>query len=145
MFDIKSKSLFLCSDFNKSLLEMKIKTVYLIDNNSLGKTITEWSEGKSINAENIDQKNGDLSEIIDAAVVFHENHNFTKEDEEIQASLEKHHRPSHRVDINGTLAATKSNFTMWLERNQPSTLLILGNPEVSKNPNLKRFLDSLED
>lgn len=124
---------------------MKIKTVYLIDNNSLGKCITEWSEGKNINAVNLDQKNENLVDLVDAAVVFHENHNFTKEDEEIQNLLENNHRPSHRVDINGTLAATKSNFTMWLERNNPSNLLILGNSEVAKNPNLKRFLNSLQD
>lgn len=124
---------------------MKIKTVYLINNNSFGNTITEWSEGKRIDAVSVDQKNSNLVEIVDGAVVFHENHNFTKEDEEIQEFLESNNRPSHRVDINGTLAATKSNFTMWLERNKPSNLLILGNPDIAKNPNLKRFLDSLQD
>ncbi len=124
---------------------MKIKTVYLINNNNFGNTITEWSVGKRIDAITIDQKNNNLAEIVDAAVIFHENHNFTKEHEEIQGFLESNHRPSHRVDINGTLAATKSNFTMWLERNTPSNLLILGSPDISKNPNLKRFLDSLED
>jgi hypothetical protein len=124
---------------------MKIKTVYLINNNSFGDTITEWSEGTRIDAVSIDQKNSDLAEIVDAAVVFHENHNFTKVHEDIQEFLESNNRPSHRVDINGTLAATKSNFTMWLDRNKPSKLLILGNPNIAKNPNLKRFLDSLQD
>lgn len=124
---------------------MKIETVYLISNNSFGNTITGWSEGKSIDVVSVEQKNNDLADIVDAAVVFHENHNFTKEDEEIQGFLESNNRPSHRVDINGTLAATKSNFTMWLERNKPSNLLILGSPDIAKNPNLKRFLDSLQD
>lgn len=124
---------------------MKIKTVYLINNNSFGNTITEWSEGKLIDVVSIDQKNSDLVDIVDGAVVFHENHNFTKEDEDIQEFLESNNRPSHRVDINGTLAATKSNFTMWLERNKPSNLLILGSLDIAKNPNLKRFLDSLQD
>ncbi|PHR47106.1 MAG: hypothetical protein COA32_09290 [Fluviicola sp.] len=124
---------------------MKIKTVYLINNNSFGNTITEWSEGKLIDVVSIDQKSSDLVDIVDGAVVFHENHNFTKEDEDIQEFLESNNRPSHRVDINGTLAATKSNFTMWLERNKPSNLLILGSLDIAKNPNLKRFLDSLQD
>lgn len=124
---------------------MKIATVYLISNNSFGNTISEWSEGKRIDVVSVEQKNNDLADTVDAAVVFHENHNFTKEDEEIQGYLESHNRPSHRVDINGTLAATKSNFTMWLERNKPSNLLILGSPDIAKNPNLKRFLDSLQD
>jgi hypothetical protein len=124
---------------------MMIKTVYLISNNSFGNTITEWSEGKRIDVVSVDQKSSDLADIVDAAVVFHENHNFTKEDEDIQGFLESNNRPSHRVDINGTLAATKSNFTMWLERNKPSSLLILGRPDIAKNPNLKRFLDSVQD
>jgi hypothetical protein len=124
---------------------MKIETVYLINNNSFGNTITEWSIGKSIDAVSVDQKNNNLAEIVDAAVVFHENHNFSKEVEEIQSFLESNNRPSHRVDINGTLAATKSNFTMWLDRNKPSSLLILGSSDIAKNPNLKRFLDSLQD
>jgi len=124
---------------------MKIKTVYLINNNSFGNTITEWSEGKLIDVVSVDQKSSDLVDIVDGAVVFHENHNFTKEDEDIQEFLENNNRPSHRVDINGTLAATKSNFTMWLERNKPSNLLILGSLDIAKNPNLKRFLDSLQD
>ena len=124
---------------------MKIKTVYLISNNSFGNTITEWSEDKRIDVVSVEQKNNDLADIVDAAVVFHENHNFTKEDEDIQGFLESNNRPSHRIDINGTLAATKSNFTMWLERNKPSNLLILGSPDIAKNPNLKRFLDSLQD
>lgn len=124
---------------------MKIKTVYLINNNSFGNTITEWSEGKLIDVVSVDQKSSDLVDIVDGAVVFHENHNFTKEDEDIQEFLESNNRPSHRVDINGTLAATKSNFTMWLERNKPSNLLILGSLDIAKNPNLKRFLDSLQD
>lgn len=123
---------------------MKVKTVYLIDSNSFGNTILEWAENKHIEAVNLDQKNNDLVELVDGAVVFHENHNFSKVDEETQAYLNENNRPSHRVDINGTLAATKSNFTMWLERNNPSKLLVLGNSEIAKNPNLKRFLDSLE-
>jgi hypothetical protein len=124
---------------------MKIEKVYLISDNSFGSTIAEWSEGKRIDVVSVEQKNNDLAEIVDAAIVFHENHNFTKEDEDIQDFLESNNRPSHRVDINGTLAATKSNFTMWLERNKPSNLLILGSPDIAKNPNLKRFLDSLQD
>lgn len=124
---------------------MKINTVYLISNNSFGNTISEWSEGKSIDVVSAEQKSNELADIVDAAVIFHENHNFMKEDEDIQGFLESNNRPSHRVDINGTLAATKSNFTMWLERNKPSNLLILGSPDIAKNPNLKRFLDSLQD
>ncbi|MDX1651275.1 MAG: hypothetical protein R3277_02210 [Brumimicrobium sp.] len=123
---------------------MKIETVYIINSNEFGNAILEWAEGKQIEAVRVDPKHTDLAELIKGVVIFHENHNFSKEIEEMQEYLEDNNRPAHRIDINGTLAATKSNFTMWLERNKPSKLLILGNSNIVGNPNLKRFLDSLE-
>lgn len=123
---------------------MTIKTVYVIEDNKFGKSITEWTEDKRIEAVPVDQKNNDLSEKVDAVVVFHENHNFSKEDEETHSYLTENNKPGYKIDINGTLAATNSNFTMWLERNRPESLLILGQADVAKNPNFKRFLESID-
>lgn len=123
---------------------MTIRTVYVIEDNKFGKSIAEWTEDKRIQAVPVDQKNNDLLEEVDAIVVFHENHNFSKEDEETHSFLTDNNKPGHKVDINGTLAATNSNFTMWLERNRPKSLLILGQADVSKNPNFKRFLESID-
>lgn len=122
---------------------MKINTIYLINNDKFSKAISTWAEGKSVESISTDKKGDALAEIIEGVVVFHENHNFSKEDEEVQELIESHNKPAHRIDINGTLAATASNFTMWLERNKPKSLLVLGNKEVSKNKNLKRFLNKL--
>tara|TARA_B100000508_G_scaffold137355_1_gene131599 strand:- start:118548 stop:118922 length:375 start_codon:yes stop_codon:yes gene_type:complete len=122
---------------------MTIRTVYVIEDNKFGKSITEWTEGKRIEAVPVDQKNNDLVDDVDAIVVFHENHNFSKEDEETHEYLTENNKPGYKVDINGTLAATNSNFTMWLERNRPKSLLILGQDDVAKNPNFKRFLESI--
>lgn len=124
---------------------MKIDTVYLLNNDEFSKAIANWTEGKRVEYVSTDKKGDALAEIIEGVVVFHENHNFSKEDEDIQALIESHNKPAHRVDINGTLAATASNFTMWLERNKPKSLLVLGNKEVSKNKNLMRFLNKLTD
>lgn len=122
---------------------MTIKTVYVIEDNKFGNSILEWTNDKRIEAVAVDQKNDNLLEEVDAVVVFHENHNFSKEDEETHTHLTENNKPGYKVDINGTLAATNSNFTMWLDRNKPSSLLILGQPDVSKNPNFKRFLESI--
>lgn len=124
---------------------MKIDTVYLLNNDEFSKAIANWTEGKRVKYVSTDKKGESLAEIIEGVVVFHENHNFSKEDEDIQELIESHNKPAHRVDINGTLAATASNFTMWLERNKLKSLLVLGNKEVSKNENLKRFLNKLTD
>ncbi len=123
---------------------MTIQTVYVIDNNAFGKSIEEWTDSKRIEAVTVEQKNNELLEHVDAVVVFHENHTFSKEDEETHTFLTENNKPGYKVDINGTLAATKSNFTMWLERNRPKNLLILGKPAVVKNENFKRFLESID-
>lgn len=123
---------------------MRIRKIYIIEDSTFGKSIAEWTEDKRIEAVPVDQKNTDLIDEVDAVVVFHENHNFAKEDGETHAYLTENNKPGHKVDINGTLAATNSNFTMWLERNRPNALLILGQADVAKNPNFKRFLESID-
>lgn len=124
-------------------MKMKVKTVYLIESNHFSKSIEEWANSSSLSVETIDSKTQDIDDLIDGVVVFHENHNISKEIEELQALLDDGNRPGHRIDINGTLAATKSNFEMWLERNKPSKLLFLGKDDLPKNENLQRFLENL--
>lgn len=124
---------------------MKIETIYVIENNKFGKAITEWAEDKRIQVVLTSHKNSDLSEVIDGVVVFHENHNFSRDDEDTQAELSDGNTAVHKVDINGTLAATNSNFNMWLDRNRPQALLVLGDEDVAKNANLPNFLAGIEN
>jgi hypothetical protein len=124
-------------------MKIKVKTVYLIESNLFSKSIEEWAHSSSLSVETLDAKTQDIDDLIDGVVVFHENHNISKEIEELQSLLDNANRPGHRIDINGTLAATKSNFEMWLERNKPSKLLFLGKDDLPKNENLQRFLENL--
>ncbi len=124
---------------------MKIETIYVIEDNKFGKAIAEWAEGKRLQVVPTTQRKDDLSEIVDGVVLFHENHNFSKDDDDLQSELGKGNIPVHKVDINGTLAATNSNFNMWLDRNRPHALLILGDDEVAKNANLPNFLKGIEN
>lgn len=124
---------------------MKIETIYVIENNKFGKAIAEWAENKRIEVVATTHKNDNLTEVIDGVVLFHENHNFSKDDEDTQNELSNGNTAVHKVDINGTLAATNSNFNMWLDRNRPSTLLILGDEEVAVNANLPNFLERIEN
>ncbi len=124
-------------------MKNKVTTIFLSDLNPFAKSIEEWASNKALTIERIESKSQDIDELVDGVVVFHENHNISKEVEELQGLLDNSNRPGHRIDINGTLAATKSNFEMWLERNKPSKLLFLGSDELSKNENLERFLSNL--
>lgn len=124
-------------------MNKKVKTIYLIESNLFSKSIEEWAINSLLSVETLDTKTQDIDEFIDGVVVFHENHNISKEIEDLQLILDSANRPGHRIDINGTLAATKSNFEMWLERNKPSKLLFLGKDDLPKNENLQRFLENL--
>ncbi len=124
-------------------MKNKVTTIFLSDLNPFSKSIEEWASNKALTIERIESKSQDIDELVDGVVVFHENHNISKEIEELQGLLDNSNRPGHRIDINGTLAATKSNFEMWLERNKPSKLLFLGSDELPKNENLERFLSNL--
>lgn len=124
-------------------MNIKVKTVCLIESNLFSKSIEEWAHNSSLSLETLDAKTQDIDEFIDGVVVFHENHNISKEIVDLQLILDSANRPGHRIDINGTLAATKSNFEMWLERNKPSKLLFLGKDDLPKNENLQRFLENL--
>jgi hypothetical protein len=124
-------------------MNIKVKTVCLIESNLFSKSIEVWAHNSSLSLETLDAKTQDIDEFIDGVVVFHENHNISKEIEDLQLILDSANRPGHRIDINGTLAATKSNFEMWLERNKPSKLLFLGKNDLPKNKNLQRFLENL--
>ena len=124
-------------------MNKKVKTVCLIESNLFSKSIEVWAHNSSLSLETLDAKTQDIDEFIDGVVVFHENHNISKEIEDLQLILDSANRPGHRIDINGTLAATKSNFEMWLERNKPSKLLFLGKNDLPKNKNLQRFLENL--
>lgn len=124
-------------------MNIKVKTVYLIESNLFSQSIEEWAKSSSLSVEMLDAKTQDIDDLIDGVVVFHENHNISKDIEDLQLILDSANRPGHRIDINGTLAATKSNFEMWLERNKPSKLLFLGKDDLPKNENLQRFLENL--
>lgn len=123
---------------------MDIEALYVIVDNKFGKYIAEWAEEREINVVPTAQRNSELSELVDAVVVFHENHNFSKENDETQQVLAKENRAVHKVDLKGTLSATHSNFQMWLERNRPEKLLFIGDDAVIKNENLPVFLGDIE-
>ena len=124
-------------------MKNRVTTIYLYDLNPFSKSIEAWAINKTLTIERIEGKSPDIDDFVDGVVVFHENHNVSREIEELQAFLDNSNRPGHRIDINGTLAATKSNFEMWLERNKPTKLLFVGSDELPKNDNLLRFLSNL--
>lgn len=122
---------------------MIIEKIYLLSTNSFSKCVEEWAAYASVQSQRLSIKKQNIEDLIDGVVVFHENFNKHKNIEELVENLVQLNRPSHRVDINGTMVATKSNFEMWMERNQIRNLLILGDDQLPKNTKFKSFLLNL--
>lgn len=123
---------------------MKIEEIF-IDENPFGKMIEEWASGFNISKLHIQpiRTNFDSSQ-VDSLVVFHENHDLSKHYAELIESFEIRQKNVCKIDLKGTLAAGKSNFELWLERNHPTQLLIVGESELSKNINTPKFLESVK-
>jgi hypothetical protein len=121
---------------------MTVEFIYVLNTGELLTYLQSWANNFDIIVEKADAKE-DLSDIIDGVVLIHENHNIQKDMEELVAALDKNNCPGHRVDINGTLAATKSNFEMWVERNKTKRLLFVGKDDLVKSENFERFFNSL--
>ncbi len=119
---------------------MKIEVIYLLRQNEFEKVLADWATDKNIDYKQVNIDDDNLTETVDGIVIFHENHNFNKETLELHDSLTKHNKLSYKVDINGTLAATSSNFKMWVDRNKAKKLLFLGDNAVAQNENFERFL-----
>jgi hypothetical protein len=121
---------------------MKIDRLYFINKSAFTNVMRLWTDEKGIDLTE-HPMNEDLLELIDGAVLFHVNHNLNKEFIQLADLIEENNVPTYKVDVNGTLAATLSNFSMWLERNKAKNVLILGHEDVAKSENLNRFLGAL--
>lgn len=122
---------------------MKVDKLYLISQNEFANVIQNWNMITDFEYVEPSEFSAILDDKINGAVMFHVDHNVNKEIAEKIKLIEKNNYPVHKVDINGTLAATVSNLEMWLDRNRPKSLLILGCDDVAKSDNLNRFLLSL--
>lgn len=127
---------------NEFATGMITKVFLFVEQNSFSEFVQKWCVENSVGSEIIDSKSNYL-EACDGIVMFHENHNFSKEGEDLLDTFDKNNLPIHKVDINGTLVATSSNFYLWLERNKIERLLVIGGANLTENENLLRFFGKI--
>ncbi len=122
---------------------MKVTQLYFEDS-TFGKAISDWAEGIGIETVKFDHKTEEQLDQIDGLLLFHENHDIDKGQQELLAAFEQKQRGISKIDINGTLSVAVSNFSLWLDRNKCKTILATGSDALTKNPNLERFLEQLK-
>jgi hypothetical protein len=122
---------------------MKVTQLYF-EESTFGKTISNWAESIGIETAKFDHKTEEQLNQIDGLLLFHENHDIDRVQQELLAAFEQKQRGISKIDINGTLSVAVSNFSLWLDRNKCKTILATGSDALTKNPNLERFLEQLK-
>jgi hypothetical protein len=76
-------------------------------------------------------------------VLFHEDHNISKENDGVRELFLNTSKFAHSIDVNGTLMASVSSFVFWLENHKPKSLLFIGDDKLIKNEKFNKYLDQL--
>lgn len=121
----------------------RIQKIYLKSNSQFSVKIKDWAETKADEIVFTEGDNQLFLQNLDSLLIFNENQSFSSEIQEIKSYLDKQQKSVHKIDINGTLAAGSSNFSLWLENTNCKQLLILGGEELTTNSNLERYLSAL--
>jgi hypothetical protein len=121
----------------------RIQKIYLKSNSQFSLKIKDWAETKADEVVFTEEDNHLFLQTLDSLLIFNENQSFSPEIQEFKAYMDKQQKSVHKIDINGTLAAGSSNFSLWLENTHCKHLLILGGEELIANSNLERYLTAL--
>lgn len=121
----------------------RIQKIYLKSNSQFSLKIKNWAEIKAEEVVLTEEDNHLFLQTLDSLLIFNENQSFSSEIQELKAYMDKQQKSVHKIDINGTLAAGSSNFSLWLENTNCKQLLILGGDELTANSNLERYLTAL--
>lgn len=121
----------------------RIQKIYLKSNSQFSVKIKDWAETKADEIVFTEGDNQLFLQNLDSLLIFNENQSFSSEIQEIKTYFDKQQKSVHKIDINGTLAAGSSNFSLWLENTNCKQMLILGGVELTTNSNLERYLSAL--
>jgi hypothetical protein len=121
----------------------RIQKIYLKSNSQFSLKIKDWAETRADEVVFTEEDNHLFLQTLDSLLIFNENQSFSSEIQEFKAYMDKQQKSVHKIDINGTLAAGSSNFSLWLENTHCKHLLILGGEELIANSNLERYLTAL--
>ena len=122
---------------------MLLKKVILRNNEPFETAILNWCEANKVGYEIFDGKES-LFDIVSAMVIIHADHNISRENKDLREIMSKNHKPTQEIDINGTMNASLSSLRFWLENNNPSTVLIVGDDKLVENTRFEDYFSSLK-
>ena len=116
---------------------MLLKKIILRNNDPFEQAVANWAKKNQIEVQMFDGKES-LFELVDSLVIIHADHNISREIKDLRVQMEKNHKPAQEIDINGTMNASISSLKFWLENNNPTNVLMVGDDKLV---DVSRFQD----
>jgi hypothetical protein len=123
---------------------MLLQKIILRNSDPFEEVIEKWARKNNIEVFVFDGKDS-LFELCKSVVVFHADHNISRENKELKAQMEKIHRPGREIDIQGTMNASISSLKFWLENNNPENVLFVGDDKLADGTRLEDYLQRLSE
>jgi hypothetical protein len=120
-----------------------ISSVYVQENTKFGASVASWLSAKGF--EIIHFKGDDEAEFdtIDAAVIFHENHNFDKAITDLRDVLDDRNVPIHKIDLSGTMNVALTHLALFFERTKCKKALFFGSEALENHPKMEVFKEKV--
>ena len=121
---------------------MLLKKIILRNSDPFEASIENWARQNKVDVAVFDGKES-LFELCQSLVIIHADHNISKENKELRSQMEKNHKPTQEIDINGTMNASISSLKFWLENNDPENVLMVGDDKLVETPRYQDYMSEL--
>ena len=122
---------------------MLLKKIILRNSEPFESAIEKWCVQNKVEVEIFDGKES-LFDLVSAMVIMHADHNISKENKDLRDAMQKNHKPTQEIDINGTMTASISSLRFWLENNTPENLLMVGDAKLLENTRFEDYFNELK-
>jgi len=116
---------------------MKLDTIYVKPDSVFSSYVADWAVNLDVKISDYDIKTDEHS--AEGLLLINENHDLTRDMDDLHSLFDQRHVPTQKIDINGTLQVAISSFEMWLKNFKCKKILVLGSDNLVKNENLDRF------
>lgn len=121
---------------------MLLKKIILRNSDSFETSVENWARRNNIDVSVFDGKDS-LFDLSQSLVIIHADHNISKENKELRSQMERLHKPTQEIDINGTMNASISSLKFWLENNDPANVLMVGDDKLVETPRYQDYMTEL--
>ncbi|HRP52118.1 MAG TPA: hypothetical protein PLI97_01255 [Fluviicola sp.] len=118
-----------------------IQTIYTLEKSAFADTVNAWLESLGFHVVAY-QETSEQIELIDAVVMFHDNHNFDKKSLELRTVFETHQAPIHKIDLSGTMNVALTHLSLFFERTKCKHVLFLGSDSLKGLPKMDVFKEN---